>query len=162
MIKHFQEYVKLRSVGHQAGTCGILRKTFKLSVFTQVMWNLTATSILLNSNVKGKNMCLWNTDAPGGNKLWQKSLSPTFWPHPTPQGHVMSVKCEQPLDELTVQVWLLYHHPNFKYCTLIVSGTELRTDWWTDRRTDRRTDGQTDGRTIRLLDAPGGPFRPGA
>ena len=33
-----------------------------------------------------KNMCLWNTDAPGGNKvkLWQKSLSPTFWPRPTP------------------------------------------------------------------------------
>ena len=53
------------------------------------------------------DMCLWNTDAPGGNKvqLWQKSLSPTFWPCPAPQGRVMSVKCEQPLDELTVQVW---------------------------------------------------------
>ena len=27
----------------------------------------------------------------------------------------MSVKCEEPKDdhELTVQVWLLYHHPNF-------------------------------------------------
>ena len=37
---------------------------------------------------------------------------------PYPQGHVMSVKCEEPIDELTVQVWLLYHHPNFKYCTL--------------------------------------------
>ena len=24
---------------------------------------------------------------------------------PHPQGRVMSVKCEQPLDELTVQVW---------------------------------------------------------
>ena len=65
---------------------------------------------------------------------------------PDPQGHGMSVKCEEPIDELTVQVWLLYHHPNFKYCTLFVSGTELRTD----------------RRTIRLLDAPGGPFRPGA
>ena len=64
----------------------------------------------------------------------------------------MLVKCEQPLDELTVQVWLLYYHPNFKYCTLNVSGTELRTD--------KRTDGQTDGRTIQTLDAPGGPFRP--
>ena len=52
----------------------------------------------------------------------------------------MSVKCEESIDELTVQVWLLYHHPNFKYCTLLVSGTELRTD----RRTDKRTDGQTD------------------
>ena len=62
----------------------------------------------------------------------------------------MSLKCEQPIDELTVQVWLLYHNPNFKYCTLFVSGTELRTN----RQMDRRT--------IRLLDAPGGPFRPGA
>ena len=59
---------------------------------------------------------------------------------PHPQGHVMSVKCEQPLDELTVQGWLLYDHTNFKYCTLFISGTELRTDRQTDRRTDGRTD----------------------
>ena len=64
----------------------------------------------------------------------------------------MPVKCEQPLDELkyTVQVCLLYDHQNLKYCTLFESGTELRTD----RRTDKRT--------IQTLDAPGGPFRPGA
>ena len=82
-------------------------------------------------------MCLWNTDASGGNKvkLWQKSLVPHFDP-PHPQGYGMSVKCEEPLDEATVQVWLLYEHPNFKYCTLIVSGTELRTDGRTDRQTD--------------------------
>ena len=73
---------------------------------------------------------------------------------PDPQGHGMSVKCEEPIDELTVQVWLLYDHPNFKYCTLFVSGTELRTNGQTDGRTDRRT--------IQTLDAPGGPFRPGA
>ena len=47
-------------------------------------------------------------------------------------GHGMSVKCEQPIDELTVQVWLLYDHPNFKYCTLFVSGMELRTNRQTD------------------------------
>ena len=61
---------------------------------------------------------------------------------PHPQGHVMSVKCEEPIDELTVQVWFLYHHPNFKYCTLFVSGTELRTDRRTDdpiTRCPRRT-----------------------
>ena len=69
---------------------------------------------------------------------------------PHPQGHVMSVKCEEPIDELSVQVWSLHHHQNYKYCTLFVSGTELRTDKQTNRR------------TIRLLDAPGGPFRPGA
>ena len=59
---------------------------------------------------------------------------------PNPQGHGMSVKFEKPLDELTVQVWLLYDHPRFKYCTLFISGTELRTDRQTDRQTDGRTD----------------------
>ena len=53
---------------------------------------------------------------------------------PTPGGGVMSVKCEEPIDDLTVQVWLLYHHPNFKYCTLNVRGTEYYG------RTDKRTD----------------------
>ena len=55
----------------------------------------------------------------------------------------MSVKCEEPLDKLTVQVWLLYLHPNFNYWTLFVSGTELRTDRQTDGRTDKQT-GRTD------------------
>ena len=31
------------------------------------------------------------------------------------QGHVMSVKCEQSLDELTVKVTLQYRNQNFKY-----------------------------------------------
>ena len=81
-------------------------------------------------------MCLWNMDAPGGNKvkIRQKSVSPKLWPHP--QGHVMSVKCEEPINELTFQVWLLLYHLNFKYCTLFVSGMELRTD--------RQTNGQPD------------------
>ena len=74
---------------------------------------------------------------------------------PHPQGHVMSVKCEEPIDELTVQVWLLYDHPNFKYCTLFVSGTELQTDGQTDGRTEGRSD-------YNVLDAPGRPFRLGA
>ena len=52
----------------------------------------------------------------------------------------MSVKYEEPIDELTVQVWLLYYHPNFKNIALFVSGMEL----WTDG----------DGWTIWLLDAP--------
>ena len=51
----------------------------------------------------------------------------------------MSVKCEQHLDEFTVQVWLLYDHPNFKYCTLFISRTELRTNGQTDGGTDRRS-----------------------
>ena len=55
---------------------------------------------------------------------------------PHPQEYAVSVKCEKPIDELTVQVWLLYDHPNFKYCTLFVSGAELRTDRQTDKQTD--------------------------
>ena len=92
-------------------------------------------------------MCLWNTDAPGGNKVkYGKIYKSHILTPPHPQGHVISVRCEQPLDELTVQVWLLYHHPNFNYCTFYISGTELRTDGQTDKQTDRWT--------IRLLDAP--------
>ena len=71
------------------------------------------------------------------------SKSYIFTP-PHPQGHVMSVKWEQSLDELTVQVWLLYDHPNFKYCTLFTNGAELRTDGRTDGRTDKQTHRRTD------------------
>ena len=52
---------------------------------------------------------------------------------PHPQGQVMSEECEQPLDELTVQVWLLYHRPNFKYCTLLKAGLS-------NEQTDKQTD----------------------
>ena len=75
---------------------------------------------------------------------YSKNLKVLHFDPAPPQGHVMSVKCEEPIDKLTVQVWLLYHHPNFRYCTFFVSGKELRTN----------------RSTIRLLDAPGGPFRP--
>ena len=63
---------------------------------------------------------------PKSDKIF-KSFTLAPIPHPL-KGHVMSVKCEQCLDELTVQVWLLYHHPSLKYCTLYVGGTELQTD----------------------------------
>ena len=51
---------------------------------------------------------------PNGNKvkIWQKSPIYILTP-PNPHGHGMSVKCEEPIDELIVQVWLLYHQPNF-------------------------------------------------
>ena len=44
----------------------------------------------------------------------------------------MSANCQQPLDEVTVQVWLLYLYPNLKYCTLYVGGMEL----WSNEQTD--------------------------
>ena len=55
---------------------------------------------------------------------------------PQPQGQMMPEKCGEPIDELTVQVWLLYHRPNFKYCTLFVSGTDLQTNRQTNGRSD--------------------------
>ena len=74
---------------------------------------------------------------PAATKSNMAKISKTYiLTPPHPQGQVMSEECEQPLDELTVQVWLLYHHPNFKYCTLFESGTEL----WTDRQMDKQTD----------------------
>ena len=76
----------------------------------------------------------------------QSQISKSYIPTPPhPQGHGMLVKCEEPIDELTVQVWLLFidHLPNFKYCTVC------------------KQDGITDGQTTRLLDAPGEPLRPG-
>ena len=86
--------------------------------------------ITLNLN----KMCLWNIVAPGSNKIkiWKNLLVQYSNPAP-PQGHVMSVKCEKPfkLYELTVQVWLLYHHRNYNYCTLYVSGTDRCTTWRT-------------------------------
>ena len=38
--------------------------------------------------IRKLDICLWNTDAPGGNKVhyMAKSLSPKFWPCPTPRG----------------------------------------------------------------------------
>ena len=94
------------------------------------------------ATVINKLTCVCETRMPPAatkSKYGQISKSQILTP-PRPQGHVMSVKCEQPLYELTVQVWLLYDHPNFKYCTLFISGTELRTDRRTDGRTDRQTD----------------------
>ena len=91
-------------------------------------------STLLNDelDVFVKHGCPWRQESQNMAKI-SKSYILTL---PHPQGHAMSVKCEEPIDELTIQVWLLFHHPNFKYCTLLVSGTELRTDGQTDRQTD--------------------------
>ena len=102
---------------------------------------------LSNKFHNGKQDVFVNTDAPGGNKvkLWQKISKSYILTLPDPK---MSVNCEQPLDDLTVQVWLLYDHPNFKYCTLFICR-------------DGITDKQRGGRTIQTLDAPGGPFRRG-
>ena len=66
-----------------------------------------------------------------------------FYPAPPPGACDISEVYRQPLDELVVQVWLLYGHANFKYCTSYVSGTKLRTG----------------DEVIRLQDAPGRSFK---
>ena len=113
--------------------------------FMYVCYAFQATQKLLfgyRYNFLKQEMCLRNTDTPDGNKvkILQKSRKSYILTPPHPKGHGMSVKCEQSIDGLTVKVWLLYHHPNFKYCTLFESGTELRTD----RRTDIWTEGLRD------------------
>ena len=71
------------------------------------------------------------------SKYGKTLLSPMYiFTPPHPQGHVILVKCEEPIDELLVQVCLLYLQPNFKYCTLFVSGTELQTNGQTDKQSD--------------------------
>ena len=85
-----------------------------------------------------KHGCPWRQQSQN----MAKNLQVLYLTSPQSQGNGMSVKCEDPIDELTVQVWLLYDHPNFNYWTLFVSGTELQTDGWTNdpiTRCPRRT-----------------------
>ena len=76
-----------------------------------------------------------------------KIFMPDILTQPKLKGHLMLVKCEQPLDELTVQLWLLYHNPNFKYCTWVERNYVLKN-------------GQTDIRTIHTRYPPW-TFQPG-
>ena len=106
-------------------------KSRKIAHFVTSLWHHWYYQEIFNTH-SWQDMCLWNTDAPGDNKVktWKKSLSPTFLPCPQPRG-----ACD------VSEVW----------------GTHR----WTGQ-TDRQMDRQTDGRTIRLLDAPGWPSRLGA
>ena len=94
----------------------IFSTRFKTKIFTN-----SYKSKYFQGNKRTQQYVFCNINAPGGNKvkIWQKCLSPSFLTLPHPQGHVKSVRCEQPLDELTVQVWFLYDHPNFKCCFYI-------------------------------------------
>ena len=95
--------------------------------------SLTSSTWKMSWNIAKLDMCLWNTCPRQQQSQNMAKISKSYiLTPPHPQGHEMSQRCEEPIDELTVQVWLLYHHPYFKYCTLFVSGTELRTDKQTD------------------------------
>ena len=71
--------------------------------------------------------CLWNTDAIRGNKvqIWKV-------PHVDPAQTKGHVNYEQPFDELTVQVWLVYDHPHFKH-------VQVRRNYDQTDRTDGRS-----------------------
>ena len=72
-------------------------------------------------------------------------------PHPRGMGCHRSVR--NPLMNLQSKFGycIITQTLNFALC--------LKRDY---RQTDRQTNKQTDGQTIQTLDAPGGPFRPGA
>ena len=70
-----------------------------------------------------KQVCFWRTDSPVATKSKSGKISESYILTPL---HPRS-KCEQPLDEPTVQVWLLYHF----IC---------RQDRITDRQTNKQTD----------------------
>ena len=75
-------------------------------------------------------MCLENRDALGTTKskyMYGKYLDPTRPPRACDVSEVMNLQSK--FGYCSVQ---MYNHLNFKYCTLIVSRTELRTDRWTD------------------------------
>ena len=74
--------------------------------------------------ILNKKMCLWNMDA---NKVKiQQNLQVLHFNPALPHKGMWCPSREQPLDELTVQVWFLNQHPitgsSFKYCTLYVGG----------------------------------------
>ena len=89
------------------------------------VWTKTCNSNILNYFIK---ICLWNwpnymsnytcvceTQMPqAAIKSTSEKISKSHILTPNPcQGHVMSRKCKQPLDEPKVQVWLLYDNTNF-------------------------------------------------
>ena len=112
-------------------------------------------------NLQKLDMCLWNTDAPGGKKvkIWQKSLSPTFWPHPTPGEWDVS-EVWGPLRWTYSPSLVTVSSPKLKVLDFVCK-RDGSTDRQTNRESNRQTNRRMDGRTIWLLDAPGGPFRPG-
>ena len=95
-------------------------------------------------------MCLWNTDAPDGNKvkIWQKSLSPTFWPT-QPQGAWDVSEVWGTLKWTYSPSLVTVSSPKLLFLDLI-----CKRDGITDRRTNRQTDKPMDGQMIQLLDAP--------
>ena len=88
-------------------------------------------------------MCLWNTDAPGGNKvkLGQNSLSLTFWPRPTPRGMWCQWSVSNPKMNLQSKFGYCMTTQTLNNALCLLAG---RNYGQTNGRTDRQTDGRTD------------------
>ena len=80
---------------------------------------------------------------PAAKKLKSGKFFKSYILTPSP-GYIVSVKCGKPWYEITVQIWLLYDHPNFKYCTLYVGA-------WTELWANGHTNYQITRLPIRLL-----------
>ena len=91
-----------------------------------------------------------NTDAPAATKSnYGKNLNLLYFNPAPPPGHMMSVLCGQPVDELTTELWSivsLYHHPNLvivslsKFCYYISSSKlEIYITLCVELRIKRRT-----------------------
>ena len=124
---HLQKNAK-----HQCCDCDVKMAVFKIQTIYSNGFKTNYPDWFWNSK-RWNRMYLGNTDNPGQQSVYKitgqlapEQQSPNMakisksyiLTPPQPQGYVMSVKCEEPINELTVQVWLLYHHPNFKYCSL--------------------------------------------
>ena len=92
------------------GIIGFIFAVYILGIF-MVIANSSKIKPMQTKHVFVKHRCPRQQQSPNIAKI---SKSYILTP-PDPQGHQMSVKCEEPLNELTVQVWLLYNHPNFNY-----------------------------------------------
>ena len=68
---------------------------------------MNAVLVWYGHTVYKLDMCMLNTDAPSDNKVkkYGKISKSQILTLPHPHGHVMAVRCDKPLDELTVQVW---------------------------------------------------------
>ena len=55
--------------------------------------------------LKIRRVCETRMPPPATKSKYGKNFEVLYFDLPHPQGHVMSVKCEEPIDKFTVQVW---------------------------------------------------------
>ena len=98
---------------------GYIFKPWNTSAVRKSWHCLYSLSMVLWHRCKCKTRSVCKTQMPpaASNTIKAKTSKSLH----LPKRYMMSLKCEQPFDELTVQVWLLYVDANLKYCTFNVS-----------------------------------------